>query len=92
MQLPTSTRERILEGTSELIEQNKIKAPKDGKLTHADLLVLSKKVASEKVEKFKASLAGSELRYCTFKPSTNDYSLTSKLFQKRDSQMSEQER
>lgn len=84
-------REKILEGTSELIQQNKIQAPKDGKLTHADLLVLSKKVVKEKTEKFKASLEGNELRYCTFRPFTNDYSQTSKMFQKssRNSQIDE---
>ena len=80
-------REKILEGTSELIQQNKIQAPKDGKLTHADLLVLSKKVVKEKVEKFKASQEGNELRFCTFKPMTNDYSQSSRL--KKDSQIDE---
>eukprot|EP00331_Platyophrya_macrostoma_P017792 CAMPEP_0176467726 /NCGR_PEP_ID=MMETSP0127-20121128/38619_1 /TAXON_ID=938130 /ORGANISM="Platyophrya macrostoma, Strain WH" /LENGTH=625 /DNA_ID=CAMNT_0017861059 /DNA_START=32 /DNA_END=1905 /DNA_ORIENTATION=- len=67
-------REKILEGTSELIQQKKYEPPKDGKLTHADLLFLSRKIVKEKVEKFKASLEGNELRYCTFRPVTNDYS------------------
>ena len=65
-------RERILEGTSELIQQNKIPVPKDTKLTHADLLVFSKKIVDEKVERIKAGLDGIELQNCTFKPAINE--------------------
>ena len=81
-------RERILEETSELIQQNKIPAPKDGKLTHADVLVLSKKVVKEKIERVKASLEGSMLSDCTFKPAINDYSIISK---RKESQLDEED-
>ena len=37
--LAQSNREKILEESAELIQKNKIVAPKDSKLTHADLLV-----------------------------------------------------
>ena len=82
-------REKILEGTSELIAQNKIQAPKDGKLTHADLLVLSKKVVKEKVEKFKLSQEGDELRFCPFRPRTNDYYQSTRMLQKKENEFDE---
>ena len=42
-------RERVLEGTSELIQQKKLEPPRDGRLTHADLLVLAKKLRKRRL-------------------------------------------
>ena len=77
-------REKILEGTSDLIAQKKIEPPKDGKLTHADLLVLSKKIVKEKIEKIKARIEEDKLQVCTFRPQTIDYSQRSKGSQQID--------
>ena len=66
-------RERILEDTAELIQQNKLAAPKDGKLTHVDLLIVSKKVTEEKVQKYGELLQEEKARELTFKPQTVKY-------------------
>ena len=75
-------REKILEGTTELIQASKIPAAKDGKLTHADLLMLSKRVAREKMDQEKLNMADDELKDCTFKPQTNDFSQASRMLGK----------
>ena len=75
-------REKILETTTELIQANKLPAPKDGKITHADLLVLAKKVAKEKLEQTKMALENEEMEGCTFKPVTNDVTQTSRILGK----------
>jgi len=66
-------REKILEGTADLIQQNKVIPPKDGKITHVDLLILSKKVVQEKIEKKAEQIKEKEVEGCTFKPVTIDY-------------------
>jgi len=66
-------RERILEDTAELIQQNKLAAPKDGKLTHVDLLIVSKKVTEEKVNKYGELLKEEKARQFTYKPHTTKY-------------------
>jgi len=66
-------REKILEGTVELIQQNIIPAPKDGKLTHADLLNVSKKITEEKVNRYGELMKEEKSKDCTFKPQTTHY-------------------
>ena len=66
-------RERILENTVDLIQQNKIAAPRGGKLTHADLLNVTKKIAEEKVHKFGELMQSEEVKDCTFRPQTTQY-------------------
>jgi len=78
-------REKILEGTAELIQQNKIIPPKDGKITHVDLLMLSKKVTQEKIEKKAELQREKEFEDCTFKPQTLEYVAEGKS--KHDSQL-----
>ena len=71
-QMAQSYREKILEETAELIQKNKITAPKDGKLTHADLLVLTKKIVKEKVQQQGEAIRDEQFKDCTFQPQTND--------------------
>ena len=75
-------REKILESTTELIQANKIPAPKDGKLTHADLLMYSKRVRKEKVDQRKLIIQNEELEGCTFRPKINDPAQTSRVLGK----------
>mmetsp|Transcript_4688 Transcript_4688/g.3861 ORF Transcript_4688/g.3861 Transcript_4688/m.3861 type:complete len:566 (+) Transcript_4688:475-2172(+) len=51
-QMCQNYRGKVLEGTAELIQHNIIPAPKDGKITHADLLMLSKSITKVKNERF----------------------------------------
>jgi len=44
-------REKILGSMTKLIEENKLNPPKDSKINHIDLLILSKEVAKEKTKK-----------------------------------------
>jgi len=77
--LAQNYREKMLGGTAELIHQNKIPAPKDGKLTHADLLIISKKISTEKVNRFGELLEEEKNRGCTFKPHITQYGSTSSM-------------
>jgi len=77
--LAQNYREKMLGGTAELIQQNKIPAPKDGKLTHADLLIISKKISTEKVNKFGELLEEEKNRGCTFKPHITQYDSTQSM-------------
>jgi len=67
-------REKLLAGTAELIQQNKVPMPKDGKMTHIDLLIASKKVVSEKISRYSDAFNQEQQKDCTFKPQTKRYS------------------
>jgi len=72
--LANNYREKMLTETANLIQQNKFAIPKDGRMTHIDLLIASKKVSEEKVNKFDEYLKDKEREGCTFKPKTKRYS------------------
>lgn len=67
-------REKLLAGTAELIQQNKVPMPKDGKMTHIDLLIASKKVVKEKISRYSDAFQQEQQKDCTFKPQTKRYS------------------
>jgi len=71
--LALQKRGKILEDVSKLIEQNKINVPKDGKIAHVDLLILSKEFVKEKIEKLEAQYKEKEYADCTFKPQILEY-------------------
>ena len=61
-------REKILANAADLIQQNKMPAPKDSRMSHADLLIASKKIAEDKINKFGELLDEDQVRNCTFQP------------------------
>jgi hypothetical protein len=66
-------REKILGNMTKLIEENKIAPPKDSKITHIDLLIMSKEVIKEKTKKLEGEVREREVTGCTFKPETTEY-------------------
>jgi len=70
---------------TKLIEENKIAAPKDAKITHIDLLILSKEVTKEKTKKLEGEVREREVNDCTFKPEVTEYVADSSASQEKHS-------
>jgi hypothetical protein len=66
-------REKQLGNMTKLIEENKIAPPKDSKITHIDLLILSREVIKEKNKKLEEEVREREVTDCTFKPEVTEY-------------------
>jgi len=81
-------REKLLAGTADLIQQNKVPMPKDGKMTHIDLLIASKKVNEEKISRCSEVFHQEQQKDCTFKPQTKRYSSNFSTEGNQDSRMS----
>ncbi|CAD8105599.1 unnamed protein product [Paramecium primaurelia] len=69
-QLANQFREKVLEQTANLIDNNLIKVniPENGQITHADLLVLQKKAVEYHKEQKKQEILQQQLDKCPFKP------------------------
>ncbi|CAD8101174.1 unnamed protein product [Paramecium primaurelia] len=69
-QLANQYREKLLEETANLIDNQLIKVniPENGQITHADLLVLQKKAVDYHKEQKKQEILQQQLDQCPFKP------------------------
>ncbi|CAD8112021.1 unnamed protein product [Paramecium sonneborni] len=89
-QLASQFREKLLEETATLIDNQLIKVniPENGQISHADLLVLQKKAVEYHKEQKKQEIMQQELDKCPFKPQL----LNSQNNEERKSQQKKQDK